>query len=1138
MSWEGFFASLDRLRLAMADFAGITPRSHCRLHSADGEGVLVCDNASLVSLIRVDGSLRLMGEAEYLEACSVLTDALSPLLAGPGHALQVVFACDPEEAPEETARALAPARAQARALGLDLARVLDDWAATLAGHCAAESLHLAVWTTPALMSAAARDRAFAEAAKAPAPRLRDRAAMRTYSSLTRLRDAHRAAVRDLLERLSSLHFKAELLDCHAAARTVRAAVCPMSTSPAWRACLPGDRLPVRLPDVGSDTGPDTGTDIGSDIGSGAGHAQAMPSSPDASPAGASRTGASLSGASLSGASGSGGSSRPAGSFLNASLPAAATGVSRRAASTDASRAASTATSTAASTYASRRTASMDASSYVWPSLACQIWPQPVTVREGRYAGCDGRLHAPFVMSLPPQTVQPFAQLFRTLLSEDLPFRLAVLLTGDGLRGTSLRRAAAAILSFASSSSEQVKRSYTALAELALQGETVCGLQVTLDTWVRCPGGVTAELKALLARRAARLACAVQAWGSCDTELVTGDPVQALAATVPGMTMVSPAVKAAAPLSEAVRLLPLFRPCSPWSHGEVPLRSPDGRLMPFSLFSPAQASWNEICFAGMGSGKSFYLNTLNFFYLLKPGLAQLPLLTVIDVGPSSAGVIELVRAALPPERRHLAVFAPLRNARSCAVNPFDTLLGVPYPLPAHGSFLINFLALLCTPLAASAPADGVTDILREALDAVYRRLAPDGEAPKRYDAAQEPAVAGRLKTLGFTPDAGTTWWEIVRLLFDAGEIALAHRAQRQAAPLLADVMVELSSPLLRSRFAGLTEPGSAEGVCEACSRRLTTALREYPILAAPTRFDLGGARVAALDLAEVTPRGGPAAERQSGLMYMLARHAGASRFFNAAGDLEFVPEHYREWHRAAFEETAATPKRLCYDEFHRASCADPSNPLTRQILADLTTASREARKQNLSICLYSQQLEDFPKVLVDLATTVCAMGAGNAAEAMIIGQRFGLNAAAVAALRRGGRPTAAGAGLVALFRTSAGESVCQLVCTAGSWARWAFSTTAEDMRVRARLYRALGPGRALEVLAAAYPEGTVRMELERRRLALECGEGAGEGDGGAADLVAVIASELEAMGRRAMAPEAMGREATAREAAGRARASPR
>ena len=253
---------------------------------------------------------------------------------------------------------------------------------------------------------------------------------------------------------------------------------------------------------------------------------------------------------------------------------------------------------------------------------------------------------------------------------------------------------------------------------------------------------------------------------------------------------------------------------------------------------------------------------------------------------------------------------------------------------------------------------------------------------------------------------------------------------------------------------------------------------------------------------MTPRGGPAAERQSGIMYMLARFVGAARFFNTVADLGRIPPLYRSYHRPVFEEMAAAPKRLCYDELHRASCADLNNPLSRQIISDLTTASRESRKQNLSIGLYSQSLDDFPSVLVDLATSVYALGAGNAREAGEIAERFGFSRAAGEALRRITRPTSAGADFVALFRTVDGESVQYLTNTAGAYAKWAFSTTAEDMRVRNRLYDELGCEKALGLLRERYPDGTVRDEIERRRQKIAAAGGAES-----ADIAGAIIEEL-------------------------------
>lgn len=1003
MSWDSFFASLDSLCQDAADFAGTSPRSVCRLLTADTDGILVADDSSMVSLIGIGGSLRLIGEEEFEKAASALTGVLKTPLSRRCHAVQMVFSCDPGAAEEHISAAMKPVRESAGLLGLNLGRVLDEWGETLASYCTVEKICLAVWTKPSVMTGAELRRARRLAGKESFPPARLSGAQGSRVVLERMRSVHWALVRGIAETFRQISFRADILDSHAAVRFIRAMNVPRLTAPDWRPLLPGDPFPFLAPVAG--------------------------------------------------------------------------------------------------------TAGNDFSAAFLPSLSRQIWPCGVTVLGGRYLLADDRIYAPFVMSLPPQTMRPFNALFRSLLAESLPWRASVLLTGDGLSGQSLRLTAASILSFLSASNRMYRKSMRELQALAQNGEPSVLFQMCFVTWtdrLAYPPGEEELSRALsaLSRRQARLMTAVQSWGSSDTSAFTGDPLSLYAATLPAMSCSSPAPKACAPLDDAVRLLPFARPCSPWKNCDLPLRTSDGRFMPLALLSPGMASWNEICFAGMGAGKSFFLNTLNFFFILRPGQAKLPWLTVIDIGMSSSGVISLIRAALPPEKRGLAVFARLRNTSEAAVNVFDTPLGCPYPLPNHADFLVNLLSLLCTPLNETAPGDGVADLLREAMDASYRRLSPDGDAPRRFDPFCDPDVTRRLTERGLMPEAGASWWEAVEALFRAGETDAAVRAQRYAVPLLSDIMAEINNPLVRDRFQGILVSQSSESVPDACVRRLTSAIREYPILANPSRFSLGPARIVSLDLAEVTPRGGPAAERQSGIMYMLARFVGAARFFNTVADLGRIPPLYRSYHRPVFEEMAAAPKRLCYDELHRASCADLNNPLSRQIISDLTTASRESRKQNLSIGLYSQSLDDFPSVLVDLATSVYALGAGNAREAGEIAERFGFSRAAGEALRRITRPTSAGADFVALFRTVDGESVQYLTNTAGAYAKWAFSTTAEDMRVRNRLYDELGCEKALGLLRERYPDGTVRDEIERRRQKIAAAGGAES-----ADIAGAIIEEL-------------------------------
>ena len=69
----------------------------------------------------------------------------------------------------------------------------------------------------------------------------------------------------------------------------------------------------------------------------------------------------------------------------------------------------------------------------------------------------------------------------------------------------------------------------------------------------------------------------------------------------------------------------------------------------------------------------------------------------------------------------------------------------------------------------------------------------------------------------------------------------------------------------------------------------------------------------------------------------------------------------------------------------------------------------------------------------------------------------------------------------LFRTGAGKSQLVLSLTIGGQALWAFSTTTEDVAIRNNLYKRMEPSEALRRLAARFPGGSAKSEVERRRM---------------------------------------------------------
>ena len=86
------------------------------------------------------------------------------------------------------------------------------------------------------------------------------------------------------------------------------------------------------------------------------------------------------------------------------------------------------------------------------------------------------------------------------------------------------------------------------------------------------------------------------------------------------------------------------------------------------------------------------NSINLALCLQGGLNRLPRIAIIDIGPSSSGLISLIKEALPPEQRHLAAYHRLRMTPNYAINPFDTQLGCRFPTPLERSFLVNFITV--------------------------------------------------------------------------------------------------------------------------------------------------------------------------------------------------------------------------------------------------------------------------------------------------------------------------------------------------------------------------------------------------------------------------------------------------------------
>lgn len=718
---------------------------------------------------------------------------------------------------------------------------------------------------------------------------------------------------------------------------------------------------------------------------------------------------------------------------------------------------------------------------VWPKLSWQMAPRDANIVGTNFVEIGEKVYAPIYMELFPRDPQPFWNLYANLMNRNLPWRASFLIEGDGLASMGYKKLIASILGFASGDNKLINNSIDKLQALKSEAETIVKIRACFTTWAKA--GDNDEI----ARRSSDLARAVENWGTCDVSEITGDPVSGVASSALGFTYSSVGTAAAAPLKDTLLMMPLARPSSPWKQGAVTFRSPDGKLLPYQPGSSIQTTWISLVFAKPGSGKSVLMNMTNLALCLSPAIKRLPRIAIIDIGPSSSGLISLLQEALPVGQKHLAAYHRIRMTREFAINPFDTQLGSRFPSSMEHQFLINFLTLLVTDISDDKPFVGMGGLVSAVVDEMYRK-ASDKEQPHLYSPGIENAVDDMLEKLNVRLDKKTTWWEIVDRLFENGYLHEATLAQRHAVPVVADAALCAQDEKLKNTYGKVKVGETSEDLITAFNRMVADALQYYPILSRPTTFDIGEARVVSLDLDEVAKTGGAIADRQTAVMYMLARFILAKDFYVTEGALNEMPypQHmecpalvpaklYKDHHRLRIEEIREDLKRICYDEFHRTSKAQT---VRDQVLIDM----REGRKWGVDVTLASQALEDFDPTMMEFATGLFVMDGGNAQTAEKIAKAFGFDdPAEQAALQHSVHgPKKGGGTFLAKFSTTQGWYTMLLTSTLGPIELWAFSTTVEDVSIRNKLYQKVGPKLARVLLASKYPNGSARTEVESRK----------------------------------------------------------
>jgi intracellular multiplication protein IcmB len=709
----------------------------------------------------------------------------------------------------------------------------------------------------------------------------------------------------------------------------------------------------------------------------------------------------------------------------------------------------------------------DVSSLLWSSISEQIFPTSVEVVDNNVIKMGSKYISSLYMDIPPQNVMSFSSLLDSV-DPDIPLQISFTLESGGLNKEKMRAMAASILAVTNSGNKMVRDSINYLRELELEGESIVRFSVNMMTW-------SEDTKELNVRKQT-LNKKLQSWGNCNIAFTNIDPIEGVLLTVPAVTKKSSSATSLAPLLDIIKMLPLTRQSHVWKEGSVLFRTYDGKLFPFQPGSSLQNTWNDLIFATPGSGKSVLMNAMNLASIIQPGASELPYIGILDIGPSSMGLIQLLRDALPERLKHLVLYERIQNTHDYAINIFDTLLGSRQPTPSHKQFLQNIITLIMTPAGEQKPPSSPEAMVSKIVKAAYERFEDtETSSPKKYSTGIDFEVDKKLSELGLkdADERKLSWWKIVDFLFDKGEKRLAAKAQRYAVPVLEDLIdVARSTNSINSMYSK-PEAETSESMIDLFNRLITEAIEQFPMLSIPTVFDLSEARVISLDLDEVTKGDDAASAKQNAIMFMLGRYIVGKNFKISVDEIKnSVNKRYMKHHLPIAKKNREVKKRLCIDEFHRTHGI-------QAIRNQVKTDQREGRKWNLQVTLSSQMLADFGDDMRELSSGIFIMS-GGAELSNSLAKKFSLNQTTkdIVKYRLNG-PTSEGAPFVFNCSTKTGSYSQFLYSTLSPIEIWSLTTTAEDAALRDRLTEELGSSmEARRILASAFKGGSAKSRIEK------------------------------------------------------------
>lgn len=128
-----------------------TTESYCNLQTADSPTVLVANDGTLISIIKIIGVNRLVGQEEYERIHDGLQAALGSSLRQAGYSVQVHFSYNQDDTEQILNENYQSARDTAQKLQLDVQDLINERVKHMSAFCTAEEVHIALFTKPSIL---------------------------------------------------------------------------------------------------------------------------------------------------------------------------------------------------------------------------------------------------------------------------------------------------------------------------------------------------------------------------------------------------------------------------------------------------------------------------------------------------------------------------------------------------------------------------------------------------------------------------------------------------------------------------------------------------------------------------------------------------------------------------------------------------------------------------------------------------------------------------------------------------------------------------------------------------------------------------------------------------------------------------